>query len=66
MRLTPQQVVYVRSMGKTLRVTAIFTDESEASAYQARHRGEVQVARFGSVIFIANAYDPGTPIGAAA
>ena len=64
MKLTPEQVIYVRSMGKALRVTAIFDNESDANSYMERHRDQGVIAEFKPLIFIANLYDRGTEIAA--
>ncbi len=59
MKLNGEQKLYVRSMGKLLRVTAIFASDDEANAYMERHRDEAVVACFGQLVFIANLYDRG-------
>lgn len=59
MKLPAHQVLYVRSMGKALRVTAIFTDDDDTNAYLAKNRDESVVAVFGDFILIANTYDHG-------
>ena len=59
MRLNPEtQNLYVRSMGKLLRVTAIFTSDDDANAYMAK-KDEGVVACFGPYILLANMYDKG-------
>jgi len=62
MKLKPEQQLYVRSMGKALRVTAIFTVDSEANAYMERNKDEGVVAEFAPFILIANIYDCGIDI----
>lgn len=62
-RLQDPRVVYVRSMGKALRVTAIACTAEDANAYCATHRDEGVIADWGGLIFIANLYDQGTWIG---
>lgn len=62
MRLNDKQFLFVRSMGKALRVTALFTSVDEANEYSKRHSDEGVVAEFGSYILIANLYDQGTAI----
>ena len=62
MRLTDEQLLYVRSMGKALRVTAIHTSDAEANAYMGRHRDEGCVAVFGPFVLCANLYDQGISI----
>ena len=51
--------LYVRSMGKALRVTAIFPSDDTANQYLASHRDQGCIAVFGSYVLIANLYDPG-------
>lgn len=63
MRLDPErQWLYVRSMGKALRVTAIFQTDIEANAYMATHAEAACVAVFGPLILLADKYDPGIPL----
>jgi hypothetical protein len=60
MRLDPDRHwLYVRSMGKALRVTAIWTDVDSTNHYLAAHPDQGCVAEFGPFILIANLYDPG-------
>lgn len=65
MKLSDTQTLYVRSMGKALKVTAMFTDEDKANAYMAKpdNNGGV-VAVFGKFILVADVYDNGVKIGA--
>ena len=65
MKLKDAEIIYVRSMGKALRVTAIFTNDAEANAYMAANRDEGVVAEFGTLILLANVYDKGEKIGSA-
>lgn len=59
----PEQMLYLRSMGKVLLITAIFTDENDVNAYMEKHKGEEGViAQFGPYIFLANMRDKGVPI----
>lgn len=51
--------LYVRSMGKALRVTAIFPSDAEANRYLAGHRDQGCIAVFGALVLIAKLYDPG-------
>ena len=62
MRLKKQQILYVRSMGKALKVTAIFTGVDECNQYCEKNRDEGLVAEFGKYLFVANLYDQGTKI----
>jgi hypothetical protein len=61
-RLNDQQTIYVRSMGKALRVTAMFTDEAEANRYMERNADEGVVAVFGPYVLLANLFDKGVRI----
>lgn len=61
MKLKPEQALYVRSMGKALRVTAIFQTDAEANAHMERTDDAV-VAVFGPLILLADKYDPGINI----
>jgi hypothetical protein len=60
--LKDHQDLYVRSMGKALRVTAIFTSADEANVYMATHSDQAVVAEFAPFVLIANVYDPGIRI----
>jgi hypothetical protein len=65
MKLYPNRdsvMLYVRSMGKALRVTAIFDNEAQANKYMGKHDDAAVVAVSGRLIFIADRYDPGTHI----
>ena len=62
MKLKPEQMLYVRTMGKALKVTAVFTDDDSANAYMSNHSDEGVVAEFAPYIFIANVYDNGIQI----
>ena len=59
MRLKSTHHLYVRSMRKLLKVTAIFTDDDAANAYMATHRDEGVVAVMGEFILVANLHDHG-------
>lgn len=65
-KLKDEHVLYVRSMGKALRVTAWFTDEAAANAYMASARGRQEgvVAQFGELILLADMHDKGVTIPA--
>ncbi len=58
----PEEMLYVRSMGKLLRVTAIASTIEAANNYMENHRDEGLVAEFGCFCLMANLYDPGTKI----
>ena len=55
------QILYVRSMGKALQVTAIFTDAGKANSHMAAHTDAV-VAVFGPYILLADCHDKGISI----
>ena len=64
MKLPKQQKLYIRSMGKALRVTAICTSVSDANLYMERNTSDAVVAEIGPFIIMADKYDRGTVIGA--
>lgn len=55
------EMLYVRSMGKALRVTAIFTNDDAANARMAKV-DEGVVAVFGPFVLLANLHDKGIKI----
>jgi hypothetical protein len=59
---TAEIQLYVRSMGKLLKVTSAFETDEAANAHMATHRDEAVVAVIGNTIFLANIYDHGTHI----
>lgn len=62
MKLRKEQILYVHSMRKALRVTAIFESDEETNDYLQKHKDEGVIAEFGKYIFIANLYDSGVKI----
>jgi hypothetical protein len=62
-KLKPEHVIYVRSMGKALRITAMFTNVADANAYLERHKDEGVIAEIQGIVFIANLHDKGVKIG---
>jgi hypothetical protein len=65
MRLKQEQSLYVRSMGKLLRVTAIFQTDDEANAHMARgDNNDAVVAVFGPLVLLADMYDKGIAVAA--
>jgi hypothetical protein len=56
---TGEVKLYVRSMGKMLRITAAFTDTDKTNDYLAKHDDQGVVAEIESTILIANLYDKG-------
>ena len=60
---SPQKVqLYVRSMGKLLKITAAFTDIDFANCYMETHPDDGVVAEIGNTILLANRYDRGMVI----
>jgi hypothetical protein len=51
--------LYIRSMGKLLRVTAIFDTVQAANLHMQRHREQAVVAEIGTVILLADVHDRG-------
>jgi hypothetical protein len=63
--IRPGQVqLYVRSMGKALKVTAIALNVEYANAHCAKHPDDAVVACIGrdDLVLLANKYDPGITI----
>lgn len=58
-KMKPDDVLYIHSMGKRLRITAIFHSDADAIAYLKRHSDEGVIAAFDPYVFIANIYDHG-------
>ena len=54
-----QDSLLIRSMGKSLRVMAIFTELADANSYMERHDNAACIACFGPFIFLADKYDNG-------
>lgn len=48
---------YMYSMGKKIRVWAIFTDDSEANIFMEKNDRMAVISCFGKFIFIADKYD---------
>ena len=62
MKFKEHQCFYFRSMGKVLRVTAIFTNDDDANDYMSKHKDEGVIAVVENFVFIANVYDNGIKI----
>ena len=62
MKLRDEQMLYVRSMGKILRITAVFMTDEDANAYMARNKDEAVIAVFGSMVLLANVHDRGIKV----
>lgn len=59
-KLKETEMLYVRSMGKALRVTAIFDNDDEANAYMAQPgNDDAVVAVFGKFVLLARKWDKG-------
>ena len=54
--------IYLRSMGKALRVTGIFTSVDDANKFCAGHKDHGVIAESKDLIFTENLYDHGTNI----
>jgi len=61
-KLKEHQAIYVRSMGKALRVTALFTSDSEANQFMKKNPDHGVIAEYSGIIFVANIYDNGINI----
>lgn len=62
MKLKETEILYVRTMGKAIRVTAVFDNDEDANKYMEKNRDEGLVAEFGELRLIANLYDKGVRI----
>ena len=56
---TETEHFYIRSMGKLLRVTGIFTSDEEANNYMEKHDSAAVVAVCGGFVFLAHKWDKG-------
>jgi hypothetical protein len=61
-RLKDDQRLYIRSLGKVLRVTAVFTNVDAANVYMAATPGESCIAVYGDLILLARTNDEGGKI----
>lgn len=59
MILTPEQPLYIHTMGRAFRVNAVFDKTDKANAYLESHPGQGVIAVYGFLIFIATNDDPG-------
>lgn len=59
---TETEFLYVRSMGKLLRVTAMFDNDADANKFMAKNDGHSVVACFGPYVLLANVYDTGLQV----
>lgn len=65
MKLFPNKedvTLYVRTMGKCLRVTAIFDSTDEANAHMEKHDEQACVAVSGSLVLLADRHDRGIKV----
>ena len=63
MKLKPEQKLYVRSMGKMLRVTAIYDNDDDANAHIDRSdNDDGVVAVFRPFVLLANLHDKGIEV----
>lgn len=69
MKIKKEQTLYVRSMGKALKVTAMFYNEDpdaltkEINSYSEKHRDEGLVSIINDFALMAHMYDHGVKIG---
>lgn len=56
---TPDEKLYIRSMGKSLRIIAIATSDDEANAFMEHNDGAAVIACFGPFVLMADKYDRG-------
>jgi hypothetical protein len=61
MKLNNEQNIYLKSMGKALRITGIFENIDDCNNHCAKSNDGV-IAEFGKYIFTADIYDKGLPI----
>ena len=59
MRVPKEWHLVMRSMGKCLRITAVFTKDDEANAFMKQHSEETVIAASRDLILMANKYDLG-------
>jgi hypothetical protein len=52
-------VLLMRSMGKSFRILAIADNDTDANAYMARNTDAACIATFGPFVFMASKYDAG-------
>lgn len=50
------ETLYLCSMGKRFRVTAIFTDDAEANEHMRKHDNQACIAAFGPLVILADKY----------
>jgi hypothetical protein len=62
-KLSDSNVIYVRSMGKALRITAMFNNDADANAYMEKNKDEAVIAVIEDIVFLANVHDKGEKIG---
>lgn len=61
-KLKDTEKLYVRSMGKALRVTAIFTNDDDANRFMERNDDDAVVACFAGIVLLAKKHDYGVKI----
>jgi len=57
-----EHIIYVRSMGKALRIVAIAESVAEANRYMEKHDDAALIAEVGPLLLMANKYDTGEKI----
>lgn len=55
----PTETLYMRSMGKNLKILAMATSDEEANALMAKHDNLAVIACFGPFVLLADKYDRG-------
>lgn len=58
-KFTDMETLYICSMGKILKVSAIATSDYEANQHMEKYDSDAVVAETGPFIFMANKYDKG-------
>jgi len=61
-QMTETETLYVRSMGKALRLLAIADNDDDANRYMSRNDRAAVVACFGPLVLMADKHDNGTTI----
>ena len=54
------EFLYIFSMGKKLRITAIFSNDADANSHMEKNQDDAVIACFEPFVFLANRHDRGT------
>lgn len=57
--LLKKETLRIRSMGKSLKITAIATSDDEANEHMRKNKDDAVIAVAGPFVFMANKYDKG-------